>query len=276
LSSQQLTSKNRHKQIQTILTGLVAGMAMSLFGVGGGIFFVPAFHLVYGFSLKKSIGTGLACVGLTALTGLLGHLHMMGQFPIQKTVVLLLVASIFAQVGVMFLRRMESGSIKWIYISFLLLVAVKIAFFDVEPSHLATWPSLTVFILIGVVTGLLNGILGIGGGIIVVGTLAGFFQIPLAKAVAVSLATILVTSGSSVIGHAKHDHVVWRAVLPMTVPAIFGTQLGSYFAHRLPERFTEILLSAFLFFMAFRIWKRDQKDHVINPLSERCEKDQTA
>jgi uncharacterized membrane protein YfcA len=53
--------------------GVGAGLLSGLLGVGGGIVMVPAFSELAGMSLKSSIATSLACVGLLATPGTITH-----------------------------------------------------------------------------------------------------------------------------------------------------------------------------------------------------------
>jgi uncharacterized membrane protein YfcA len=58
-----------------ILAGFVAGML----GVGGGLIKVPVLVLLGGIPMKTAVGSSSLMVGITALTGLLGHV-MAGHF----------------------------------------------------------------------------------------------------------------------------------------------------------------------------------------------------
>jgi uncharacterized membrane protein YfcA len=58
------------------IIGAAAGMLSGLLGVGGGIIMVPLFSLWVGLSLKSTIATSLACVGLFALPGTLTHWYL--------------------------------------------------------------------------------------------------------------------------------------------------------------------------------------------------------
>jgi uncharacterized membrane protein YfcA len=56
--------------------GAAAGMLSGLLGVGGGVIMVPLFSLSVGLSLKSTIATSLACVGIFAIPGTLTHWHL--------------------------------------------------------------------------------------------------------------------------------------------------------------------------------------------------------
>jgi uncharacterized membrane protein YfcA len=90
------------------------------------------------------------------------------------------------------------------------------------------------FALIGAVAGYLAGFLGIGGGFVVVPALTLIFLQDSATApwaihmaVATSLATMLVTSLSSIIAHHRHRAIRWTLVRSLAGGLIVGAILGA-------------------------------------------------
>lgn len=56
-----------------ILVGLVSGVVASTLGVGGGVIFVPALGLLFGFSQHVAQGTSLAIIVPTAIVSTMVH-----------------------------------------------------------------------------------------------------------------------------------------------------------------------------------------------------------
>jgi uncharacterized membrane protein YfcA len=56
-----------------VAVGAAAGFLSGLLGVGGGIIMVPGFSQLGALSLKRSIATSLACVGIFAIPGTIAH-----------------------------------------------------------------------------------------------------------------------------------------------------------------------------------------------------------
>lgn len=89
---------------------------------------------------------------------------------------------------------------------------------------------IAVSIVVGLVAGLLGALCGVGGGIVLVPafvTLLGFDQ---KRAVATSLAVIIVTAISATVNNAKEGNMIdWKVVaavgLASAVTAWFGTDL---------------------------------------------------
>ena len=90
------------------------------------------------------------------------------------------------------------------------------------------------FALIGALAGYLAGFLGIGGGFVVLPALTFLYlsdptTAPWAihMAVATSLATMLITSLSSIIAHHRRDAIRWSLVRSMTIGLMAGAVLGA-------------------------------------------------
>jgi uncharacterized protein len=96
---------------------------------------------------------------------------------------------------------------------------------------ISTW---LLYILVGLCAGLLAGLLGVGGGLIIVPTLFFVFtwqQFPPVHiqhlALGTSLATIVITSFSSVRAHQTHGAVAWQAFRRISPGIVIGTFLAA-------------------------------------------------
>jgi uncharacterized membrane protein YfcA len=77
---------------------IVAGFVAGLLGVGGGLVKVPAVVLLGGVPIIIAVGSSSLMVGITALTGFVGHL-LQGQFDLKLTAGLAIGALIGSQIG---------------------------------------------------------------------------------------------------------------------------------------------------------------------------------
>jgi hypothetical protein len=93
---------------------------------------------------------------------------------------------------------------------------------------------LPIYLLTGAVVGFAAGLLGIGGGLIIVPVLTGVFGYWLGfehsvhLAIGTSLATILITSISSVKAHHQHAAVRWDLVKLLLLGTLLGAFLGGW------------------------------------------------
>jgi uncharacterized membrane protein YfcA len=68
---------NKMLEIQTflllILIGIAISIVVSMVGLGGGIFFIPLFIIVYSFDADIAVGTSIFCMILTTLSSTIGY-----------------------------------------------------------------------------------------------------------------------------------------------------------------------------------------------------------
>ncbi len=114
---------------------------------------------------------------------------------------------------------------------------------------------------LGLVTGFLAGLLGIGGGMLMVPFLSiiltskGFPQEYVVKmAVATSLATICFTSLSSVRAHHKRGAVLWPVALTLSPGILAGSLPGAQVAVAMPARALSVLFAVFVAFSATQMF----------------------
>jgi len=100
--------------------------------------------------------------------------------------------------------------------------------------------TLLLYLTTGAVAGILAGLLGVGGGLIIVPALVLIFAaqgvpeaIVMHMALGTSLATIVMTSVSSVRAHHKRGAVLWQVVWRLTPGIVAGTLMGAMLADML-------------------------------------------
>ncbi|WP_244240810.1 sulfite exporter TauE/SafE family protein [Luteimonas yindakuii] len=96
---------------------------------------------------------------------------------------------------------------------------------------------LLFFLVLGAFAGVLAGLLGIGGGLVLVAALAWFLPLhgvpreaAMHAALASSMASIILTAGSSAWAHHRRGSVLWPTVGWMVPGILIGGWLGSRFA----------------------------------------------
>lgn len=112
-----------------------------------------------------------------------------------------------------------------------------------------------LFLLTGACTGLLSGLLGIGGGLVIVPALLYLLaqhQFPpehlMHIALGTSLATIIFTALASAASHHRHGGVDWRIVRRITPGIVLGTLSGSMLASIMPATALKLV---FVMFVAY-------------------------
>ena len=107
-----------------------------------------------------------------------------------------------------------------------------------------------ILIVSGLFSGLLAGILGIGGGTVLVPLLLALNYTPL-QAVATSSLAIVITSSSGSIQNWRMGYLDSQRVILLGIPAIITAQFGVIVANYIPEF---VLLAAFGILLIFNIF----------------------
>lgn len=120
-----------------------------------------------------------------------------------------------------------------------------------------------LLLVLGVVTGFLAGLLGIGGGMVMVPFLVmiltanDFPHDQIIKvAIATSLATIIFTSLSSVRAHHRRGAVRWDIVKALAPGIVLGTLLGAQAVGALPARLIAAFFAVFIGATAYKMLRR--------------------
>lgn len=115
--------------------------------------------------------------------------------------------------------------------------------------------------ILGLCTGFLAGLLGLGGGMLMVPFMTfilgakGFpDQYAVKMAVATSLATISFTSLSSVWAHHKRGAVLWPVARRLAPGILVGSMLGAQFAAAMPPQLLSVLFALFVIFSATQMF----------------------
>lgn len=258
------------------IAALIVGVLMGLIGGGGSILTVPI--LVYLFGIEPLIATSysLFIVGITSFAGVLVKIKekqvdfkMALLFGIPDLLgVLVMRTFIFPPLpGNIFLIRnhmVTKGELVLIIISILMLVSSFLllkrtttleALINENKNR-----SLAFLILIGFLTGLLTGMVGVGGGFIIIPVLVLWTQIPMKYAVGTSLVIIAAKSIMGFIAdkvnfNLEHNLIIWISVLSLIGLLLGNTISKKVSAFRLQKSFGWLVLlaGAYMFINTFYI-----------------------
>ena len=197
--------RNARFVLTCIGVGLLAGLLSGLFGVGGGTVIVPLLVLILGFDQRLAAGTSLAAIVPTATVGVISY-AVHGSVAWIPALILAVGAVVGAQIGTWLLPRVPLTALRW---ALRRLPRRR----DREPvrrrspratrSCRSPRSSIGGLVVLGVVTGTLAGLLGVGGGIIVVPALMLLFGTSDLIAKGTSLLMMIPTAVSGTIGNVR-------------------------------------------------------------------------
>lgn len=105
--------------------GLAGGIMSGLFGVGGGVIFVPAMVSAFGLAQHRAQGTSLAIIVPTAIVGALTYAHTK-PIDLSLAVPTAIGAVLFAFVSASLVHKVPAYHLKILFFVFVVISAVKL------------------------------------------------------------------------------------------------------------------------------------------------------
>ena len=113
-----------------LLAGLVAGVLSGLVGVGGGIIIVPALMLLLGFNQHEAQGTSLGLLLLPIGILAVMNYYKQGYINIKVVLIMAVAFTLGAWLGSKLSLSLSEVALKKIFAVFLVVIAVKMLFFE--------------------------------------------------------------------------------------------------------------------------------------------------
>ena len=240
--------------VKPALVGLAAGFLSGLFGVGGGILLVPALVIVLKLGQKLAHGTSLAAVLPIAMSSLLGYtIEGKVDWPVAG---LLAVGAIGgAVVGTHILHRLPQRAVGWAFAAVLIATAVRLIVDNSDAGGRAdlTIISVSALVVTGFITGILAGLLGVGGGIVMVPAMVVGFGIPAVVAKGTSLAVVIPTSVVGTVRNRANNNVDLRLAAIVGIAGVVSAYGASKISVGLSETTSNRLFAALLIAVALRM-----------------------
>lgn len=241
-----------------IAIGAAAGVLSGMFGIGGGTLIVPALVLWLGMSQRLAAGTSVAAILPTAIVGAVTY-GAAGQVDWVAAIALAVGIILGAQLGSFLLVRVRLAVLQWGFMVFLAVVIVSLWF--VVPQRDAVIDSGVVTLLLlgltGLGTGILSGLLGVGGGVVVVPILMFFFGSSDLLAKGTSLVMMIPGSLSGTLGNLRRHTVDMRAAIFIGATASVFVPLGALLAAWVDPFWGNVAFSIYLTVLLMQLlWKQ--------------------
>lgn len=110
--------------------------------------------------------------------------------------------------------------------------------------------------VVGVFSGFLGGMLGVGGGVVVVPILVLFFGLDTRQAVGTSLVMILFTAFSATLAYQAQRRIDWKIGIVGAFATVPGAAIGAYATKFFSSKSLAIIFGVTLFFVAAAMLRR--------------------
>lgn len=240
-----------------VLVGLAGGLLSGTFGVGGGIVMMPLLLLVARLEDRRAAATSLAAIVPASLAGVVTYAAR-GDVAVDVAVLVALAAMVGSTIGTRILRRVRVDVFRWLLAA--LLVAAAVQLFVTLPARdgsiAVTWALAPALLALGLVTGVLSGLFGIGGGIVVVPVLIAVFGASDLVARGTSLLVIVPTAITGTVANVRAGLVDVRSGLAVGLTAAAASAVGAGMAGQLSPRLSNVLFGALLLAFAGQMVQR--------------------
>ncbi len=244
----------------TLSFGGIVGFSLGLTGGGGAIFAVPL--LVYGLGVapREAVGISLAAVGVTSFVGFLGRWRAR-KVEIRTGLVFAVAGMLGAPVGAWLSGLISETVLLALFAMLMLVVALRMwskasetaitglpvacsaeaadvdgpaCRRDINGNLLLTSRCAWLLAAVGIVTGVLSGLFGVGGGFVIVPALVLFSGMAIHRAVGTSLLVITLVSISGIASHLFAGRMISIETTALfVVGGVAGLFLGDLAGRRL-------------------------------------------
>ncbi|QXI26848.1 sulfite exporter TauE/SafE family protein [Pseudomonas vanderleydeniana] len=234
--------------------GLLIGAILALTGAGGGILAVPLLVFALGLSMAQAAPIGLLAVGLAAAVGALLGLRQ-GIVRYRAAGFIAGIGILLTPVGLWLAHRLPNEPLALGFAVVMVYACARIfnkARHELEHGQPApraeflpcvlnplqgrlrwTLPCARALTITGMLSGLLSGLLGVGGGFVIIPALTRYTNLDSKSIVATSLAVIALVSTGSVVTATLSGVMHWSVGAPFAAGAVVGLVLGRQVAGRL-------------------------------------------
>ena len=204
------------------------------------------------FDQHSAHGTGIVAVAFTALVGVLVY-GRGSAIDVSAAFQIVVVALPVTVLAARYSPRVSADRLRRLFGMFVIVAALILPFRDLlGGGDLVLGGGLPAMLAIGVVTGVVSGLLGVGGGSVLVPSLVLVTGFPQQLAQGTSLAVILPSSSAGSVAHARVGHVRAKKLPPILLGTLLGSWAGGLAALALPGQTLRIVFSMVLLVMGAR------------------------
>ena len=253
--------------IKLLILGALAGLLGGLLGIGGGTIIVPMLVLILGLDQKKAQGTSLLCATLIALAGVIPYtIH--GNINYTNALFIIIGAIIGAIVGSGIMKRTKNVILRNVFVFLLIYVGVNMIYTGINhrdlyisnmglDNHLIFYGSL---FFIGMLSGILSGLLGIGGGLVMVPCML-LIGIEQKVAQGISLLCMIPTAITGVLSQAKAKNVNFKVGTIVGVSSMIFSVIGANITSYITTDSLKIGFGIFMIFVSLMMFFSNSKNH---------------
>lgn len=232
--------------LNVVLVGLAAGALSGMFGVGGGLIIVPGLIGIVKLDRRLAHGTSLAATLPIAVASAITYVISDNiDWAVAGCLAIGTIGG--AVIGTHLLQVVSKRVLTITFVVIVLATAVRLMLTTETTGRVdITLTSALLLVVIGVITGIVAGMLGVGGGIIMVPAMVVLYDMAPVVAKGTSVAVIVPTSITGTIRNRKNDNVDLRIAAVVGLTGMVSAVFGSIIADRMSDRVSNVLFALLL------------------------------
>ncbi len=248
----------------SFLVGFLAGVFGGLVGLGGGVIMIPLVILAYKLPQRQAQGTSLVVVIFSGLAGALTY-GWKGSIDVGAALLLGAAAVFSTRAGVRYGNALPEHNLRRYFGAFLIAVSLLLTakpYIGVYALTPAGWLKSFALLAVGLATGFISGLLGVGGGVFMVSAMVLLAGMNQHIAQGSSLLAIVPTAAVGAHTYRKHGNVATVLLPGLIAGVLLGTYAGGSIALALPEGSLRLIFAAVLAFLGIRyVWNSEKGCH---------------
>jgi len=229
--------------ISILSAGVLTGVLSGFFGIGGGTILVPIL-LFLGFTIKEAIGISVLQMLMASLFG--SYINNKNRLIDLNLIIPIGIGGFIGAIGSSFFVSLVSNeTLEVIFLLFLIYAFFKVVRGSKGDSGEFKQPHRAILLLIGTLIGFFSISIGVGGSLLLVPILVGFFHYDIKKAVATGLFFVIFSSLSGVINYSIAGTVDYFNGLVIGTASLLGVYIGIKLGHLSSEKLQKRLLLLF-------------------------------
>jgi uncharacterized membrane protein YfcA len=254
-----------------LATGLGAGFASGLLGIGGALIMTPVQYMIFtsmavptDVAIKLAFGTSLLVVLPTTVSGAWRH-SKKGAVRWRAAIVMGSCAALAAFGGATLASHLSGVGLRIAFGVFILLSAIRMLTAQLPELEEKPRDSPWLWVVWAIPVGMLSGFFGVGGGLLLVPVMVLALRFRMHDAIATSLAAIIFTSIGGIVGYIVNGlgvsnlpaysigYVNLPAWFLLAVTSVGMTQVGAITAHKLPARQLKYIFVVLMVYMGLKM-----------------------
>lgn len=240
-----------------LFIGLCGGAFGGLIGLGGGIIMIPLIVSIARTTQHKAHGTSLIAVVSTACVGSLTYFFY-NAVDWKAAVMLAASATVTARFGAVYANSLPAKQLKRYFGIMLVFVSILLlakGFFPKLGLQPVLWQKMVIFILTGVVSGFVAGMMGVGGGAIMIPPMILLGGMDQHIAQGTSLLAMIPAGISGSLTHYRLRNVETKIAWSLATGAVIGSWLGSAASNMIPELYLRYIFVIVLVWLGTKFIK---------------------